>query len=123
MQTDRDQANKQRTNTQRIQKLRPLLSPVDRRGERANIGYCFPKYHFTDDSKLFMEINNYQDAMKLKECIENLEEWQKNNNMCFNTTKFYVLKFGSKEEFKSTYNKNVTYRQQTTDKKVNTEPL
>ena len=61
--------------------------------------------------------------MKLKECIENLEEWQKNNNMCFNTTKFYVLKFGSKEEFKSTYNKNVTYRQQTTDKKVNTEPL
>ena len=51
-----------------------------------------------------MEINNYQDAMKLKECIENLEEWQKNNNMCFNTTKFYVLKFGSKEEFKSTYN-------------------
>ena len=65
-----------------------------------------------------MEINNYQDAMKLKECIENLEEWQKNNNMCFNTTKFYVLKFGSKEEFKSTYNSggsnNVTYTQHTT---------
>ena len=51
-----------------------------------------------------MEMNNYQDAMKLKECIENLEEWQKNNNMCFNTTKFYVLKFGRKEDLKSTYN-------------------
>ena len=58
--TDRQinrQTNKQ-TNKQRIQLQRPLLSPVDHRGERANIGHCFPKYHFTDDSKLFMEINN-----------------------------------------------------------------
>ena len=35
--TDREQTNREQTDRQRIQLQRPLLSSVDRRGERANI--------------------------------------------------------------------------------------
>ena len=45
-QTDK-QTNKQ-TNRQRIQLQRPLLSPVDRRGERANTNQCGTKVKYTN---------------------------------------------------------------------------
>ena len=52
---------------------------------------------FADDTKLGLGINDEYDAQKLQDSLEALYDWQTNNNMEFNTTKFQVLQFGNKE--------------------------
>ena len=52
---------------------------------------------FADDTKLGLGIKSEDDAMKLQESLEAMYEWQYDNNMEFNSTKFQVLQFGKKD--------------------------
>ena len=52
---------------------------------------------FADDTKLGLGIESVDDAMKLQESLEAMYEWQSENNMEFNATKFQVLQFGKKD--------------------------
>ena len=59
---------------------------------------------FADDSKITMPINNIEDALKLQKCLKKLDNWQLDNNMCFNVSKFNVLQMGKPHEMKTEYN-------------------
>ena len=57
-----------------------------------------------DESKVTMPITNIDNATKLQENMEKIYEWEKNNNMKFNISKFNVIKFGRNIEMKDDYN-------------------
>ena len=59
---------------------------------------------FADDSKITMPIHNIEDALTLQECLEKLDKWQTDNNMCFNVSKFNVLQMGKSQDLKEDYN-------------------
>ena len=59
---------------------------------------------FADDSKLFYQINNIDDAAYFQECIEKLDTWQKMNNMSFNAGKFQLIHYGRDTELRKEYN-------------------
>ena len=59
---------------------------------------------FADDSKITMPIHNIEDALTLQKCLEKLDKWQTDNNMCFNVSKFNVLQMGKSQDLKEDYN-------------------
>ena len=59
---------------------------------------------FADDSKVTMPINSEDEALKLQSDLEVIYDWERNNNMKFNISKFNVIKFGRNNELKDNYN-------------------
>ena len=56
---------------------------------------------FVDDKKIKDSIKNETDVEKLQENLDKLFEWQADNNMLFNGSKFQILRYGSNEELKT----------------------
>ena len=59
---------------------------------------------FANDSKVTMPINNEEETLKLQSSLESIYEWENNNNMRFNVSKFNVIKFGQNLDMKNDYN-------------------
>ena len=59
---------------------------------------------FADDSKVTLPVNNTDQAAKLQENMELIYNWESDNNMRFNISKFNVIKFGRNSEMKEEYN-------------------
>jgi len=50
------------------------------------------------------KINNFDDALKLQDCVQILNQWQIDNNMLFNDHKFMLLQFGRNSNLQNQYN-------------------
>ena len=53
---------------------------------------------FTDDTKIIKTIHNINDAENFQETLEHLYDWEIENNMAFNATKFKWLQMGKNIE-------------------------
>ena len=56
---------------------------------------------FVDDTKVKEIIRNEADVEKLQSNLDKLFEWQENNNMLFNGSKFQVLRYGTNGDLKN----------------------
>ena len=56
---------------------------------------------FVDDAKMKDSINTEDDVEKLQENLERLYEWETENKMKFNGSKFQVVRYGQNEELKN----------------------
>ena len=59
---------------------------------------------YVDDSKAMKGVKNEEDVSELQSVIGKLTNWQINNNMKFNSTKFQLLRFGNNLPLKRTTN-------------------
>ena len=55
---------------------------------------------FADDTRVIKPVKNPRDVEALQEDLEKLYQWQKHNNMDFNSNKFEVLRYGWNQELK-----------------------
>ena len=55
---------------------------------------------FADDTRITRKIQNESDIESLQSDLETLYDWQKNNNMEFNSKKFEILRYGKDETLK-----------------------
>ena len=51
---------------------------------------------FTDDTKLWEKVNNNEDVVSMKEDLNELSKWSKDNEMPFNVSKCCVMHVGKK---------------------------
>lgn len=49
---------------------------------------------FADDTRLLMEVAGEQNCEDLQEDLNRIYEWARENNMCFNSSKFELLRYG-----------------------------
>ena len=56
---------------------------------------------FVDDAKVKDLIETEEDVEKLQESMNKLYEWERNNQMKFNGSKFQLLRYGPKEDIKN----------------------
>ena len=69
--------------------------------EDLELNSIFPM--FSDDMQLTHPINNLHDVELLQEDLDKLYNWEKNNNIKFNISKFKWLQLGSNIELKNSY--------------------
>ena len=55
---------------------------------------------FADDTRISKEVQSESDVETLQKDLEQLYDWQKKNNMEFNSKKFEVLRYGKDEDLK-----------------------
>ena len=55
---------------------------------------------YADDTRITRKIQNESDIESLQSDLETLYDWQKNNNMEFNSKKFEILRYGKDETLK-----------------------
>ena len=55
---------------------------------------------FVDDTKMKDIIRNEDDVERLQENLDKLFEWQAENNILLNGSKFQILRYGPNEELK-----------------------
>ena len=53
---------------------------------------------YEDDSKTKYVVHDEEDVEKHQEDLDRIYNWQRRNNMNFNTGKFQVLRYGRKQE-------------------------
>ena len=59
---------------------------------------------FADDTRVMRAVSSEEDVEDLQRDLDVIYDWQKENNMLFNSKKFEMLRYGSKEELKSSTN-------------------
>ena len=55
---------------------------------------------FADDTRVMRAVSSEEDVEDLQSDLDMIYDWQKENNMLFNSNKFEMLRYGSKEELK-----------------------
>ena len=58
---------------------------------------------FADDTKVSKRINNLEDVEDLQSDLDKLYEWETENNMLFNISKFKWLQLGKNTDLKNDY--------------------
>lgn len=61
---------------------------------------------FADDTKVTKEVCSVEDGKRLQDSLNVIYEWANKNNMKFNETKFYLLRYGSDSELRL----NISYK-------------
>ena len=59
---------------------------------------------FADDTRVMRPVNSEDDVEELQEDLEVIYNWQKENNMLFNSNKFEMLRYGKQEDLKESTN-------------------
>ena len=59
---------------------------------------------FADDTRVMRAVSSEEDVEDLQRDLDVIYDWQMENNMLFNSKKFEMLRYGSKEELKSSTN-------------------
>ena len=54
---------------------------------------------FCDDTRVTKHVENKIDVEELQIDLDKLYEWQEDNNMLFNESKFEMLRYGLNDEF------------------------